>query len=246
MHGLFEFDVTMARQLIRERAQRTGEDLSLTAFLLVCLGQAIANHPEVHAYKTTRNRCVIFDDVDATLMFEVSLDGRLMPVGHVVRRINRRSVRDITQEIRSIPSHPLAGETGFRIRLGSTLPVRLAAALMGRIDWFPRLAKRMKGTRSVTSVGMMGNGGWGIAPLHHPLGLTVGGIIERPVLHETGSVKLHEFLCLTMCVDHDVVDGAPAWRCATDFQSRVENALVLKELSRESQSNVPAAASSGE
>ena len=42
VRGLLEFDVTQARQFIREHKAKTGESLSFTAFVIACLGRAVA------------------------------------------------------------------------------------------------------------------------------------------------------------------------------------------------------------
>ena len=55
-------------------------------------------------------------------------------------------------------------------------------------------------------------GGWGIAFLPtHTLGLTVGGITQKPGVQD-GQIEVREYLNLTLSFDHDIVDGAPAAR----------------------------------
>ena len=41
IHGLVEFDITTAREAIRQHKIQTGEALSFSAFFLACLGKAI-------------------------------------------------------------------------------------------------------------------------------------------------------------------------------------------------------------
>ena len=73
MHGLLEVDVTRARGLLREQRERTGERVSFTAFVLACLGRAVAAHPEVHAQRDWFGRSVLFEDVDVSTIVEVSI-----------------------------------------------------------------------------------------------------------------------------------------------------------------------------
>ena len=92
-------------------------------------------------------------------------------------------------------------------------------------NWFRSVA----GTVVVTSVGMFGKGGgWGIGflPLHN-LGLTVGGISNKPGVHQ-GQISIREFLNLTITFDHDIIDGAPAARFASILADKIENGQVLK------------------
>jgi pyruvate/2-oxoglutarate dehydrogenase complex dihydrolipoamide acyltransferase (E2) component len=70
IRGLVEIDVTRARQLIREHKARTGEKLSFTAFLAMCVGHAVDMNKEVHAYRNWRSQLVLFDDVDIHIQVE--------------------------------------------------------------------------------------------------------------------------------------------------------------------------------
>jgi hypothetical protein len=45
IHILTEVDVTEPRRLIREHCERTGESLSLTAYIVACLARAVAENP---------------------------------------------------------------------------------------------------------------------------------------------------------------------------------------------------------
>lgn len=76
--------------------------------------------------------------------------------------------------------------------------------------------------------GMFGRGaGWGIplaAPT--PLMVTVGGIGEKQTLVE-GRLEVREYLSLTISVDHEVVDGAPATRFTQRFKELIESGYGL-------------------
>jgi len=78
----------------------------------------------------------------------------------------------------------------------------------------------------VTAVGMFGHGaGWGVpftVGAAGTTGLTVGGIGRRPVLVD-GRLEEHEFVCLTLSFDHDLVDGAPATRFAAELSRLIES-----------------------
>jgi pyruvate/2-oxoglutarate dehydrogenase complex dihydrolipoamide acyltransferase (E2) component len=70
-------------------------------------------------------------------------------------------------------------------------------------------------------------GGWGISPTNYSLQLTVGGIGEKPGVVD-GEVVPREYLSLTVTVDHDVVDGAPAARFVQRLKELVEGASGLE------------------
>ena len=73
----------------------------------------------------------------------------------------------------------------------------------------------------VTAVGMFGiGGGWAVTMPNFTLSIAVGGISRRPGVYKD-EIVIREYLALTVSVDHDVVDGAPAIR----FISRVGELL---------------------
>jgi pyruvate/2-oxoglutarate dehydrogenase complex dihydrolipoamide acyltransferase (E2) component len=95
---------------------------------------------------------------------------------------------------------------------------------------FPHWFKQISGTVVVTSVGMFGKGGgWGLSflPVHN-LGITVGGIAQKPGVYE-GEIAIREYLHLTLSFNHDVVDGAPAARFTQGLVEMIERAVVLEE-----------------
>ena len=54
IHGLVEFDVTRPRAMLRAHKERTGESLSFTAFVLHCVGAAVAEERVIHAVRDWR------------------------------------------------------------------------------------------------------------------------------------------------------------------------------------------------
>lgn len=106
IYALVEIDVTKPRQLIREHKQRTGESLSFTAFIIACLGKAVDADRQVQAYRDWRNRLIVFDDVDVNTMIEIEMDGRKMVLPHFVRAANKRTFREIHDEIRAAQTQP--------------------------------------------------------------------------------------------------------------------------------------------
>jgi len=222
IHGFVEVDVTVARALLREIKARTGESLSFTGYVTYCLAQAVAHDRQVQALRQGR-KLVIFDDVDVTLMVEGEVDGRKRVVNHVVRAAQGKSVEQIHDEIR-------AAQAGVTERARSlpamslffSLPRFVRSLAMRFVRSRAQLWAGMGGTVSVTAVGMFGSGraGWGLPISPAPLMLTVGGIAEKPAV-VSGRIEPREVLCLTISVDHDVVDGAPAAR----FVSRLTELL---------------------
>lgn len=89
-------------------------------------------------------------------------------------------------------------------------------------------------------------GGWGVPLTPTTLMVTVGGIARRPVV-VGDDVETREYLSLTVTVDHDIVDGAPAARYAARLCELIEQAAGLAEPAdhRHGPSQTAAHASSG-
>ena len=228
VHGLLELDVTEPRRAIATREEGTDDRLSFTAFLATCLAEAIGRHPTMQAYRNWRGDHVLFDDVDVMVMIETGDDDRRVPVAHVLRAANDRSVVALHREIRSVQRG--ASEPGDRrlVDLFTKLPGPVRRLGYRLVRARPQLWKRFGGTVALTAVGMFGEGGgWAIPIANHSLGLTVGGIAERPRAID-GEVEIREVLDVTISVDHSIVEGAPATRFAGTFRELVEGGYGLE------------------
>ena len=102
IHGLVEFDITQARDKIRQYRVQTGEALSFSTFFLACLGKAIDQDKQMHAYRNWRNQVIVYDDVDVNMLFEVEVDGKKTIRPHILRGVNHKSLRELQEEIRAI------------------------------------------------------------------------------------------------------------------------------------------------
>ena len=231
IHGLFEVDVTCAREALRTHRREAGEDLSFTAFVVGCVAHAVAAEPSVQAYRDLRGREVIFTEVDVALPVEVDLEGVPFAFTHVLRNAGRRSVRELHDEIRTVQADPSRSPSVRKsnwARAYLLIPAVLRTGLLGGLHRFPRSQRAIAGTIGVTAVGMFaGGGGWGIAFQLHSLSIVIGGITIRPAL-VAGQLVEREWLQLTISVDHDVVDGAPAARFARRLRSALSTADLLE------------------
>ncbi len=229
IYGLLEVDVTKARELRRLLSARDNSKISFTAFIVASLARAIASNPTVQAYQDWRGRLVVFHDVDVVTMIEPEPGAVAIP--HIIRNANRRTVRDISDEIRSVQANPQRSEQhSTLVALAPRVPRFARLFFFWAVKKNPHWFKRLEGTVVVTSVGMFGGGGgWGIGFLPtHSLGLTVGGITQKPGVYE-GQVEVREYLNLTVSFDHDIVDGAPAARFTRELIELIEKATVLEE-----------------
>jgi pyruvate/2-oxoglutarate dehydrogenase complex dihydrolipoamide acyltransferase (E2) component len=226
MHGLVQVDVTAARQLLAEH----DPPLSLTAFVIASLGRAAAAHPQVHAYRDWRGRLVEHRHVDVQTLVEVPTEQGPFGLVHVVRDADLRSVAAITAELRAVKREPAATSTGRLLSRVAPAAGRVPGlyramyAVMGR----SRRVRLATGTVQVTAVGMFGGGaGFAIAPpTLASLVVVVGGLSRCPLV--VGErIEPRDVLDLTVTIDHDVVDGAPAARFGAELRRLLETAAVL-------------------
>jgi hypothetical protein len=229
VHGLVEFDITQAREAIRAHRARTGETLSFSAFFLACLGKAIDANKQMHAYRNWRNQLILFDELDVNTLFEVEVDGKKTIRPHLLRGVNKKTLRELHLEIRAFQQgHGHSQESKFIDRF-VLLPGFVRQFFLWLLFKNPHWVKGYYGTVLVTSIGMFGAGsGWGIPVPNHTLQLTLGGIARKPGLFE-GRIEAREYLSVTLSIDHDVVDGAPAARFVQRLRELVESADGLRD-----------------
>jgi pyruvate/2-oxoglutarate dehydrogenase complex dihydrolipoamide acyltransferase (E2) component len=222
MYGLLEIDVTDAVRLLHA----TSPPLSFTAFIVSGVARAAAAHPEVHAFRDWRGRVVQTRHVDVATLIEVPTDQGPFPMVHLVRDADVRDVADLSAEIHTVQHAPHASSTTRTLdRYGP-----LAARVPGLVRLFYFLLSKsvrmraMSGTVLVSSVGMFGDGGgFGIsAPGLLTMTVLVGGISDQARVID-GEVHVRKVLDLTVGIDHDIVDGAPAARFIALLRHLLEN-----------------------
>lgn len=223
MHGLFDVDVTDALLLLA----KGDPPQSITALVVAAVGRAVAANPEVHAFRDWRGRLIEHHHVDVQTLIEVPTSQGPFGLVHVVRDADIRSVAAISLELRAVKSDP-----------ATTMSGRLLASVAPTVGRFPGVYQAMyavmarsrrvrlaTGTVQVTAVGMFAGGsGYGIAPSSlASASVVVGGLSRRP--RAVGqSIELRDVLDLTVTIDHNVVDGAPATRFGANFRHLLEHA----------------------
>ena len=233
IHALLEVDVSKARAYLREQKAQTGESLSFTAFLIACLAKALDEHKAVQARRKGRKRLMLFDEVDVYTLIEHEVAGQKLGINHIIRAANRKTVREIHQEIREDQQMDVEKATSWLQFFPDWLfrPFFWVFSVVGRE--YPQLWKQFVGTVGITSLGMFGKGGaWGIPQALPTLMLTVGGIGEKPGVVD-GQIAVREYLSLTISFDHDIIDGGPAARFTERLKELIESGYGLLDSTEE-------------
>jgi pyruvate/2-oxoglutarate dehydrogenase complex dihydrolipoamide acyltransferase (E2) component len=221
MHGLLEVDVTDARRLLAGHEP----PLSTTTFVVAAVARAVAAHPEVHAYRNWRGRLVRHHHVDVQTLVEVVTGQGLFGLVHVVRDADIRGVAAISIERRGVKADMASTATGRALQRLAPIAGRVPGVFPAMYAVMSRSvrAHQLAGTVQVTAVGMFaGGGGFAIAPpTLASTSVVVGGLSRRPRV-VGDEIAVRDVLDLTVTVDHNVVDGAPATRFGADLRHRME------------------------
>jgi len=226
MYGLLDVDVTRANRLL------AGHDppWSMTAFIVASVARAARAHPGVHAYRNWRGQLVTHNHVDVTTIVEIPTPQGVFGLPHVLRDADIRAVPDLTAELRRVKSEPSAAGTGRWLGRAAPAAARIPGAVGAMYAVMARstAVRQRVGTVGVTAVGMFaGGGGFGLTPMTlMSLEVVVGGLSQRPRV-VAGRVEVRDVLDLTVVIDHNVVDGAPATRFGAELREIVEGAAVI-------------------
>jgi Pyruvate/2-oxoglutarate dehydrogenase complex, dihydrolipoamide acyltransferase (E2) component, and related enzymes len=233
--ALIELDVTEPRQLIREKKKLSGK-ISFNAWLIKCISLAVENCPQVHAVRKGGQKLVLFEDIDISVVIEREVEGQKVPLPYVIRQTNTKSIADIYDEVRSGQKQSIEGEDDyvlgesknrFLMKLYYSLPGFIRRLVWKHIISSPFLTKENMGTVMITSIGMIGKiNGWVIPVSVHPLCFAVGAIVKKPGVVKD-RIEIREYLYITVLVDHDVIDGAPAVRALSRLTRMVESGYGL-------------------
>jgi len=233
VHGMIEMDVTDALDAIRRIRKELRLAVSFHAFLLHSLVQSAMQHPSVVTYRRG-NKLITFEDIDVLTPIEKRLPhGVRIPVAHIVRGAQQKSLAQINWELRTaVRAGDLAGEEAIRLRRKfARLPAFLRSLISWRVKRDPFLLKRLHGTVLLTNVQTHGltNAAAVLGLTVHTLSLGAGTITDRVKLDERGVPVNRKILMLSGSADHDIVDGMMASRFIAQMTRLVESAAGLDD-----------------
>jgi pyruvate dehydrogenase E2 component (dihydrolipoamide acetyltransferase) len=187
-------EVAKLRQTLLE--QDTGVRVTYTDILVVAIARALQDHPIINS-SLIENEIVVWEDINVgvAVALEEGLEGGL--IVPVIRNADKKSLRDIAVEARTLVE---------KARAGRLLPDDVAG-----------------GTFTLTNLGAVG-GGWGFGTpiINQPQSaiLGAGSISDRPVVRG-GQIAVRPIMTYSLTFDHRVIDGA----AAAKFMARVVQLL---------------------
>lgn len=225
IYEIFEGDITDFLAWKKANKADTVCDYSVTAFVAHVFAKTIDEYPDIQAYRGGMwgREWIVFEDVDIALIVEKLIQGVRMPWIHTIRACNRQSMATFATSIEIAKDEPT--ESTLRWRLART--VMHLPTFVRRLTWLlprhnPFLMKFLAGTVAVTSVGMFARGNLALLP-STPLTLTLAiGSIERRAVFQDGELVQRDCITLSICADHDIVDGAPLARFIARMKEKLE------------------------
>jgi pyruvate/2-oxoglutarate dehydrogenase complex dihydrolipoamide acyltransferase (E2) component len=230
VRALLEVDVTDALQKIKA-LRAPGRKVSFLAWFIKVLADTVALHPPVNGVKQGRNRVVAFKSIDISTVVEKKVGGTAVPLPVVLRGVNQKTFYQIDTEIQAAVAQTEVnegtvvlgkGNEGAFLKLAMLTPQWLRLAYMRTfILGNPQRMQAMMGTVMVTSLGTVGRiSGWIIPSSMHPLSIGIGSLNRKAVIHE-GEIQKRDILHLTVSVDHNIIDGMPAFKFVDDLVARL-------------------------
>lgn len=223
--GLVEVDVTLARRAVRSANRGGDSPVSLLAWVMKCIADSLARHPEVHAVRVGKRRRAMFEHVNMSLMVERQIEGQRVPLPVLFHEVDLATTAEVEQRIAAARKQPVGTGSvtigGSRRRLGMriyyVLPGFLRRAILKAWIRRPGRLYRTMGSVVITSASMGARvRGWVIPRGLHPVVVAIGAVAQKAMV-KNGAIVPREILHLTILVDHDVVDGAPAARWTADL-----------------------------
>jgi pyruvate/2-oxoglutarate dehydrogenase complex dihydrolipoamide acyltransferase (E2) component len=235
--AFIEIDVTDAKNMIRELKSISDKQLSFTAWFLYCIGKAVSEFKEVQGFLHGKNQLLLFTDVDIAMPVEKKVGKKKVPLPILIKNTNSKSIYEIHQEIYSAKDQKVQDESDFvlgkkqskfKMNLFYSMPQWFRMRFWHSILRNPIKRKRAMGTVVVTSIGMISRfPGWILPKSMHNLCFALGSIVEKPWV-VNNKIEIRNILHLTILLDHDVIDGAPAARFASRLVELLESGYGLK------------------
>lgn len=233
MRGYMEVDVTDTLRMIRKWRNQNGKSLSFTTFLVVSVAKAVAAVPNVYCSHMRNDQVAYYEDVNILTMVEISdEEGERIPVGHLFRAADKLGAEGIQKSLDEFQSNYNCTDEIKKLDLLATIPRSIRRLILGGKPLDPRFIQSTMGNVLISNVSMFlpHRAAWVSGQSNHTIAIWVSSIVEKPCI-VNGSILPRKILCLTIDLDHDLIDGAPGARFASTLVRMIEKGTVLSESS---------------
>lgn len=232
--AFIELDVTKSRKKIKEYNKGKANKISFTAWLISVISFTVKKYETSASYLKGKNKLVIFDDVNVSIVIEKDLNGQKIPVPLVIEKANKISIETITSQIARAKNEKFTDDDIVLQKKAGRLEkiYYLFPGFLRRYFWkyllsHPKFAYQRMGNVAFTSIGMIGKiNGWFIPTSVHPICFGISSILKKPAVVDD-KIEIREMLNMTILLDHDVIDGAPMARFIRDLSKNIESGINL-------------------
>jgi len=187
------FDVTNCQKYRKKRLADGESKVSINDLIAQAILAALQNHPEMNAH-FLGDRLAVFHEVNLGIAVD-SPRGLMVPV---VQEASKMSLEMLSSEIK---------KKAIACREGTIQPDDLSG-----------------GTFTLTNLGMLGVENFTpVLNVPEIAILGVGGISLKPKKNEEGEVSFVDQISLSLTIDHQAIDGAPAARFIQTLVNHLEN-----------------------
>lgn len=231
MHALIELDITDIRQKLRLQ-RKAGQNVTFFGFILFSIAKTIDENKELNHIRRGK-KLYNFDEIDIDIPIELELNGILTPRKYIVKNAAKKTSFEISQEIEQAKKNwKEEGNAGNEdkwaqrwIKFSTICPKWLFKLIAKQFSKNPFMLKNGFGTTYVSSIGGFSDVSGFIIPFfagqYRPLAFAIGNTTKKPGI--VGSeIKIREYLSMTVTINHDLVDGAPAARFIKRLKQRIE------------------------
>lgn len=227
IHCFTEVDISEPRNLIKGHFERTGEKLSMTAYIVACLSHVLKDYPQFNSFIKGR-KLILLDDVTISVLIEREIAGENVPEPIAIRQSQKKTYYQIHKEITEAKQKQtnqlgsLSGKTWIRFIPGFLLTLFIRVA-----DKNIRMGL-MYGKIAVTAVGIYSKEPFWFIPHGTATVLATVGSISKKVIEIDDRFEAREHLCLTVSFDHNIVDGAPASRFMNQLIGTIKSGEIIQ------------------
>lgn len=232
--SFIEVDISKSREKIRAYNKQNDNKISFLAWIISVISCTLNKHENVSSFLSSKNRLVIFDDINVSLIVEKEINGQKVPIPMIIEKADKLRIEEISKQIRDAKIKQLTDDDIVLQKKASRLErvYYLLPGFIRRLVWRmllknPKLAFGKMGNVAITSIGMIGQiKGWFIPISVHPVCFGLSSIVKKPVVVED-RIEIREILNMSILFDHDVVDGAPIVRFVSELSKNIESGLRL-------------------
>ncbi len=175
--GFLEFDVSESRTKIRAYNKSNPFKISFNAWLISVIACTLKNYETLSSYLIGKNKRILFDDINISLIIEKELNGNKVPIPLVIDKADTSSIELIAKRIKEAKDEKLTDRDIVLQRKNQQLEqlYYLLPGFIRRWVWkyllkHPKLVYKKMGNVAFTSIGMMGKvNGWFVPISVHPV-----------------------------------------------------------------------------